>query len=249
MPSFRAGLISAVVAGCGLSEITLPPGREQIVVQGVLNAQAAQQVLWIERTTPAGDPIAAGLRPLDPPPSRVEVRGEGGAVHRFARDTTTPARFVATFTPVHGRRYDLLVEATGAVVRGTAVVPPAITVVDPAADTVSHPPDIELRVSWASGSSRDVAVYLTADTSDVSGYIFPQWVRDDTVAVIPAVGFSARPTHVVWVVAADPVTARVFDLERRRFGPGGDWVLEGNLTGGVGVFGAVTSDRLVVLTP
>lgn len=239
-------MLAALVAGCGLREITLPPGSEQIVVQGVLNARASEQVLWIERTTPAGDPIEYGLRPLAQPPARAEVREEGGEVHRFTPDTGNSARFVALFTPVHGRRYDLVVEAQGAVVRGTTVVPPAITIVDPAADTVSHPRDSELRVSWGSGSSPDVAVYLTADTNDVSGYIFPQWVRDDTVAVIPAFQFSARPAYVVWVVATDPVTARVYAFERRPIGHGGEPILDGNLTGGAGVFGALTSDRVVV---
>ncbi|MGH7700823.1 MAG: DUF4249 family protein [Gemmatimonadales bacterium] len=247
MPWPRFAFVATVIAGCALREITPPWGGEQVVVQGVLNARASEQVLWIERTTPAGDPIAYGLRPLAQPPARAEVQEEGGGLYRFTPDTGNAARFVAPFTPVHGRRYDLVVEAQGAVVRGTTVVPPALTVVDPPADTVSHLRDAALRVSWAPGTSRDVAVYVTRDTNDVSGYVFPLWVRDDTTAVIPGFSFvGPAPTRLVWVVATDPVTARAFAFEHRPIGHGGDPILAGNLTGGAGVFGAVTSDRFLV---
>lgn len=251
MSPLRAVLVSAVVTGCGWREITQPVGEEQVVVQGVLNERAAEQVLWIERTTPAGDTITFGLNPLAQPPERVEVREEGGAVYGFTPDTGNPARFVATFTPVEGRRYDLLIEAQGAVVRGTTVVPPAITIVEPPADTVSHQRDSEFRVSWASGTSRDVAIYVTLDTTDFSGYVFAQqWVRNDTAAVIPGWVFPAfppsNPRRLVWVVATDPVTARVFDFEHRPIGHGGEPILDGNVTGGAGIFGAVTSDRVLL---
>lgn len=249
MASLRAAFVAAVAAGCALREITPPPGEERVVVQGVLNARASEQVLWIERITPAGDPIEYGLRPLAQPPRRVEVGEEGGRVHSFTPDTGNPARFVAAFTPVHGNRYDLLVEAQGAVIRGATVVPPAVTIVDPPADTISHAPGSALPVSWASGTSRDVAVFVTADTSDVSAFVFPQWVRDDTTVVIPEYSFSSLApgaTRLVWIVATDPVTAQVYAFERRLIGAGGQAILNGNVTGGVGVFGAVTSDRFVV---
>ncbi|HXF94892.1 MAG TPA: DUF4249 family protein [Gemmatimonadales bacterium] len=231
-----------------MREITPPPGREQVVVQSVLNARATVQVLWIERTVPAGDPVTFGVRPLTEPPARAEVREEGGGVYSFRADTANPARFLAGFTPLPGRRYDLLVEAEGAVVRATTVVPPAVTILAPAADTVDHPRQSPLQVTWASGTSRQVAVYLTLDTTDVSSYVFPQWVRDDTTAILPGFAFAPVPpsTRLLWVVAADPVTARVFDPARRPLGPGGEPTLDGNVTGGVGVFGAVTSDRLLV---
>ena len=238
-------LAPLVMAACGLSDVRLPSGEEQLVVQGVLNTQAAEQVLWIERTTPAGEVIEFGLRPLLEPPSRVEVRAEGGDVFTFLADTADPARFVATFTPVHGRRYDLLVEAEGVVLRATTVVPPGITIVAPAADTVSHPRDADFPVAWASGTSRHVAVYVTRDTIDVSRYVFPEWVRDDTTAVMRSFFFSPSMMHLVWVVAADSVTARLYAAPV----DDGPRFHEGNVAGGAGLFGAITTDRVLVRVP
>lgn len=232
-------------AACGFREVQGPPGEEQVVVQGVLSAQASEQVLWIERTTAAGDPITFDLRPLASPPARVEVRDSAGAVFSYQQDTANAARFVASFTPVHGRRYELLVEAGGQVVRGGTTVPVPLTIVDPAADTVVAPGDSGLRVSWASGSSPWVFVFLTrGGAPDVA--FPPDLVRRDTSYFVRAFSFASDSTIIVSVIAVDSVTARVIDPFRL-----GDFssVFEGNLTGGSGFFGATTGDRLVVRKP
>src|SRR5919106_5206410 len=106
-------LAPLVMAACGLSDVRLPSGEEQLVVQGVLKTQTAEQVLWIERTTPAGEVIEFGLPPLLEPPSRVEVRAEGGDVFTFLADTAEPARLLAPFSPAPRRRYRPPVEAEG----------------------------------------------------------------------------------------------------------------------------------------
>jgi uncharacterized protein DUF4249 len=229
---------------CALADITPPPGEEQVVVQGVLHAQLPQQVLWIDRSTVAGEPLAYDPRPLESPPARVEVRDDLGTVFRFVADTGDATRFIADFTPVPGRRYELLVEAGGRTVRGSTVVPGQITIVEPAADTV--PDTRPLRVSWASGASRHVAVYLTPDTvGDAFDYAFPFLVRDDTTVVADTLfgGFFFQRGTVVSVVAVDSVTARLFRP------PSAERGFDGNLTGGAGAFGAVTRDRVFVRAP
>jgi hypothetical protein len=228
-------------AACGLREVQGPPGEEQVVVQGVLSAQASEQVLWIERTIAAGDPISYDLRPLASPPTRVEVRDSTGAVFAYQQDTANAARFVASFTPVHGRRYDLLVEAGTHVLRGSTTVPAPLTIVDPAADTVDVPADSGLRVSWASGSSPWVLIYVMRAGTPQLGYRATV-VRRDTSFVLPSYYFYDDSALTVSAFAVDSVTARVTDP----FGFGDfSRAFDGNLTGGPGFFGASTRDRVV----
>ena len=85
------------VAACGLREVQGPPGEEQVVVQGVLSSQTAEQVLWIERTIPAGESLRYELRPLASPPARIEVRDSTGALFTYQPDPANAARFVASF--------------------------------------------------------------------------------------------------------------------------------------------------------
>ena len=233
------GLLALPLVACGLSDVPGPPGAVQIVVQSVLSADASEQVIWIEQTIIAGAPIQGGVRPLDSPPERVEVRDSAGTVFAFQPDPANAARFVASFTPVHRGRYELLVEAGSWVVRGSTVVPAPITIVEPATDTARIVRGSELRVSWASQTSPWVVVFeLRPDgqpvalaqslTSGDTSYVFPNFFRDTTIAA---------------VVAVDSVTARVVDPFAAGFGA----EFEGNLTGGVGFFGASTGDRLVVI--
>lgn len=241
----RYALIATLLAAaaCGLREVKGPPGEEEVVVQGVLSAQASEQVLWIERTTAAGDPITRDLRPLASPPTRVEVRDSTGAVFSYLPDTANATRFVAAFTPVHGRRYDLLVEAGTHVLRGSTTVPAPLTIVDPAADTVPSPGDSGLRVSWASGSSPWVLIHVSNIDAPLGARAAMVW-RDTTVVVSRYYFYGTAVT--VTVFAVDSVTARVTDpFGFRDFSRGFD----GNLTGGPGFFGAATSDRVVARAP
>jgi Domain of unknown function (DUF4249) len=237
-----AALLGA--AGCGFREVQGPPGEEQVVVQGVLSADASEQVLWIERTTAAGDPISFGFRPLVSPPTRVEVRDAAGAVFSYQVDTANAARFVASFTPVHGQHYELLVEAGAHVLRGSTTVPAPLTIVDPAADTVPFPGDSGLRVSWGSGSSPWVLIHVSGVDAPLGARA--TLVRRDTTGVVPRYYFYGSAPVTVTVFAVDSVTARVTDP----FGFG-DFSrgFDGNLTGSPGFFGAATSDRVVARPP
>ncbi|HEV8383099.1 MAG TPA: DUF4249 family protein [Gemmatimonadales bacterium] len=239
----RALLTTLVVAtACGLRDVSGPPGREQVVVQGILNAQRAEQELWIERSTPAGEPIGGDPLPLQPPPSRVEVRDTAGNVFSFSADTANPRRFVATFTPVAGARYDLLIEVGSRVVQATAVVPRTIAIVDPALDSVIAAPNSLLSVAWT-GPNRWVRVAAVVPDSQTFD-VLPQWVMNDTTAQVMI--YPSYPRVVVWVLAVDSVTARAADPAgfRGDFEPFGQF--RGNITGGTGFFGAATSDHVIV---
>lgn len=244
----RTAVIATLLgaSACGLREVQGPPGKEQVVVQGVLSAQTSEQVLWIERAIPAGDPISYALRPLDTPPTRIEIRDSTGALFTYQPDTTNAARFVASFTPVSGRRYDLLVEAGAHVIRGSTVVPPPLTIVHPASDTVSAPlRNAGMQVSWASGTSPWVLAFV-ARGGRPNDVFFPELVQRDTSYFVRGFSFDPDSTIIVSLLAVDSVTARATDPFRL-----GDFfpAFEGNLTGGAGFFGASTADRLVVRKP
>jgi len=231
------------VAACGLRDVPGPPGQEQVVVQGILNAQRTEQEIWIERSTPAGEPISGAPLPLESPPSRIEVRDTAGNVFSFSRDTANPARFVATFTPIPGARYDLVIEAGGRVIQASAVVPRAIVIVDPAQDTVSGVSSPFVSVTWT-GPNRWVRVASIPDSASAEFNLFRQWVMNDTIAQVTM--YASYPRVVIWVLAVDSVSARAadpgsFQGELNPFGQ-----FRGNITGGVGFFGAATSDRVVV---
>jgi hypothetical protein len=248
--NMRTAVIAILLgaAACALREVQGPPGKEQVVVQGVLRTEASEQVLWIERSIPAGDPISSELRPLDSPPTRIEVRDATGALFTYQPDPANTARFVTSFTPVSGRRYDLLVEAGTHVIRGSTVVPPPITIVDPAADTVIAPPaNAGMRVSWASGSSLWAFVFVARGGAPNEVY-YTDLVQRDTSHLVSGFYFSFHndSTLIVSVLAVDSVTARVIDPFRA-----GNFFdsFDGNLTGGAGFFGASTADRIVVREP
>jgi hypothetical protein len=234
------------LAACALRDVPGPPGREQIVVQGVLNAQASRQVLWIERTIAAGEVVDGAVRPLAVPPSRIEVRDSTGQIVNFQLDSTNTARFTAAFTPTPGWRYDLLIEAGLQVLTASTRVPNLVTIVDPASDTVTMPRD-SFPLTW-SGPIRTVRVAL-ADTAGRATFAPSMWVSADTATRLTNVAYvpSSISAIQVWVVAVDSVTARMRQPQSL-FGPFGDAFTDtpGNVSGGVGFFGAVTADHIVV---
>ena len=236
-------LLLASPVACALRDVPGPPGEEQVVVQGVLSAQASQQVLWIERTIPAGEQVSYGVRPLSPPPTRVEVRDSTGVIFRFQPDSANPARFLAAFRPTPGWPYDLLIEAGGHTLSASTRVPSTITIVDPATDTVTvffRP--ATLRLAW-SGPIRPVRVAY-ADTAGRAAYSSPVWATTDTA--IALADFPSVPTMQVWVVSVDSVTARVGDPFVFSLDPSLFDQMRGNVTGGAGFFGAATADHIVV---
>src|SRR5437773_10363590 len=158
----RALLLAAVGStACAWGEISPPSSEEQVAVLGVLDAGAARQTIWLERAFRPGDPLSqpAGIRPLPVPPSRVEVREFAGPSFAFVVDSAMPTRFLADFAPLPGRHYELLIEAGGRRLTATAVVPPPVTILAPANDTVDLSAD--LTVAWGAGGSRGVAWLVT----------------------------------------------------------------------------------------
>jgi hypothetical protein len=229
-------------AACALRDVPGPPGQEQVVVQGVLSAHTAEQVLWIEHTTPAGEPVGTALQPLAIPPTRIEVRDSTGAVFTFQVDAANPARFLASFTPTPGWRYDLLLEAGAHVLTASTRVPGVVTIVNPATDTIVWSPTSTLPLTW-SGPIRRVRVSY-ADTTGRGAYEIPTWVTADTVIQLRY--FPPVPAIQIWVLAVDSVTARVADPFASGFDPASFGQLRGNVTGGAGFFGAATADRVIV---
>lgn len=211
-------------------------------MQGVLSAQATQQVLWIERTTPAGEPVGTALQPLAILPTRVEVRDTTGAVFTFQGDVANPARFLSSFTPTPGWRYDLLLEAGAHVLTASTRVPGVVTIVNPATDTIVWSPTSTLPLTW-SGPIRRVRVSY-ADTTGRHAYSIPTWVAADTVIELRY--FPTAPALQVWVLSVDSVTARVGDPFVIGLDPASFEQLRGNVTGGAGFFGAATADRVIV---
>jgi hypothetical protein len=246
--------LTAALAACALDEIGLAPfENDPIAVQAVLNAGSPRQVVWIERGFAPGRrldyPQGPGSLALPVPPSRVEVREVGGPVHVFQPDPADAARFLADFTPAPGGRYELLIEASDRTIRGAVVVPDPVVIVEPAADTVDLPVE-ELRLAWRPVSTPEFGWLATPPDGTTDPYGFfpaPTWVRADTATVVSRSSvFWYRPETVVWVLATDGATARLHDFTRR---VSERERLVGNLDGAIGVFGAMTWDRVVVRVP
>ena len=241
----RTAVIATLLgaAACGLRNVQGPPGEEQVVVQGVLNTQGSEQVLWIERTIPAGDSISFAFRPLESPPTRVEVRDSSGAVFSYQPDAANAARYVASFAPVHGQRYELLVDVGSQVLRASTRVPAAVAIVDPAADTIVASRASPLGLTWV-GPIRPIRVTVS-DTTGRELVSFPEWVTHDTTL---AVGVASSLSAIgIWVLALDTVTARVAELPFViGLDPAGFRDFRGNVSGGVGFFGAASGDHVIV---
>jgi hypothetical protein len=236
------------IGACALGETPIAPGdTDGIVVLSVLNAGASRQAIWVERLIRPDEPfygLPRGSLALDPAPSRVEVSAAGGAVHAFARDSATPARYSADFIPVAGRRYDLLVEVAGRHITGTTTVPLPVSILEPAGDTIDVPPTTQ-RVMWSREPTRHYAWLVTTGDSGAPYFLSPTliWVGTDSVVDVPSFAFPPTGGSTLWVLAADSVTAALYDYERtaRRNGFAG-----GNLIGAVGVFGAFAWDQVAV---
>jgi hypothetical protein len=254
-PTHRASLaVAAALAACAWGDVGLPPVENNVIaVQAVLNAGSPRQVVWIERGFAPGRrldyPQGPGSLALPVPPSRVEVREVGGPVHVFQLDPADAARFLADFTPAPGGRYELLIEASGRTIRGAVVVPDPVVIVEPAADTVDLPVEA-LRIAWRSASTPEFGWLATPPDGGADPFGFfpaPRWVRADTSTVVNRNSvYWFRPETVVWVLATDGATARLHDFTRR---VSERERLVGNLDGAIGVFGAMTWDRVVVRVP
>jgi len=245
----RAAAFAVLVAACGLPRAVEPNvrGEEVVVAQALLSTESSTQTIWIERSLPIDSTLRRGfgLRPLTVPPSLVEVRDTLGGQFVFVQDTANPARFVAAFTPLNGRRYDLRIEVDTQTLTASVTVPLPLTLVQPAADTVILAAGDSLRAIWTSGSSRlyGWAVTPTAPALwDEPDFRFDRLTRDSAISVS---SFTFQGTRLFWAFAYDPQSWAYF-----QFRPFPDRLpVAGNVTGGAGIFGAVSGDRVVVQGP
>lgn len=241
--------IAIVVAGCGLPRAVEPDvrGAEVIVAQALLSTEWSAQTIWIERSLPIDSTLRRGfgLRPLTVPPSLVEVRDTLGGQFIFVQDSANPARFVASFTPIKGRRYDLRIDVDTQTLTASVTVPLALTLIQPVSDTVVLAAGDSLTAVWTSGSSRHFGWAVTpTDTSlwDRPTFLFDALTRDSTLS-IPS--FEFQGPRMFWVLAFDaPSWAYFHPRESPDRLPAA-----GNVRGGAGILGAVTGDHVVVQGP
>jgi len=67
-------LLAAIACGTPSGPSFHPSSADLIVVQGVLTTAGSTQALWIEHSRSADAALTTALRPLDPPPGRIEAR-------------------------------------------------------------------------------------------------------------------------------------------------------------------------------
>ena len=243
----RTVALGVFVVACGLPRAVDPNvrGEEIVVVQALLSTESPTQTIWIERSGSIDSTLGGGLRALTTPPSLVEIRDTSGSQFIFVQDTVNPARFVAAFTPINGRRYDLRIDADTQTLTASVTVPLGLTLTQPALDTVVLPAGDSLTAAWTSLSSRSFGWAVTPpDTSswDQPTFRFDALTRDSTLSV-PS--FEFQGTRLFWVLAFDAQSWAYFHLH----GSPDRLPVAGNVSGGAGIFGAVTGDRVVVQGP
>lgn len=244
---FAPAALSLLVAACGLPRAVEPDVRGEVVVvaQALLSTESSTQTIWIERSSSIDSTLGGRLRPLIVAPSLVEVRDTLGGQFVFAQDLTNPARFVASFTPINGRRYDLRIDVDTQTLTASVTVPLPLTLVQPVSDTVVLAAGDSLTAVWTSGSSRHFGWAVTpTDTSlwDRPTFLFDALTRDSTLS-IPS--FEFQGTRLFWALAFDATSWAYF---HPRESPD-RLPVAGNVRGGAGILGAVTADRVVVQGP
>jgi len=243
----RTVALAVFAAGCGLPRAVEPNVRGEgfVVVQALLSTESSTQTIWIERSGSIDSTLVGGLRPLTTPPSLVEVRDTSGGQFVFVQDTANPARFVAAFTPINGRRYDLRIDVDTQTLTASVTVPLALILVQPTSDTVVLAAGDSLIAAWTSGSSRHFGWAVTpTDTLswDRPTFFFDVLTRDSTLSV-PA--FEFQGIRLLWVLAFDAQSWAYFHPR----GSPDRLPVAGNVRGGFGILGAVTGDRVVVQGP
>lgn len=239
----RAAWLGVLLAGCAVPRPVEPDvrGREVVVVNALLSTETGTQTIWIERSLPIDSPPSLDPRPLVTPPSLVEVRDTLGTVVVFTQDPARPSRYVASFTPIHGRRYDLRIDVDTLTLGAFTTVPLPLILIQPATDTVQVAMFDSVRVAWTSASTHFGWAVTPTDSARWSqpSFQFNTLVRDSALTVP---GFEFEGMRLLWILAFDPVSWAYFHPRPRLE----DTPVGGNVTGGAGLFGAVTGDRVVV---
>ena len=274
--AFRTGAAAAAVlallGGCELQEVTVPLGREEIAVHGVLtlDSNATAQYIIVERTITGTTtiPDQESVRGLPRPPlpvsgARVVVTRDDGdsvlftegrtpGVYALSRETSWP--FL-----VPGRVYRLRVDVPdGRQVRGQARMPapPLVTGMPATGATFDRDRDT-LRLSW-SGARWSDEIYVQVRPRDLQRRLTMVLFTDSTSLVIPGNLPLPVPSDTippsVWVAGSyqtltvAAIDTNYFDHLRTQNDPftGGGYV--GHLEGALGVFGAIAPvNRTVVV--
>lgn len=256
-----AGL--ALVAGCQLQEVTVPLGREELAVHGVLtlDSNATAQYIIVERTitgtaTLPGFDTLTGIPRPPLPVSGAEVvvtRDDGDSV-TYREEPTAGVYGVpraATWPFLEpGREYRLRVSLPdGRVVRGRTRMPapPVVTGMPAMGATFNRDRDT-LRLSWTGARWND-EIYVQVRPRDLRRHLTLVLFTDSSSLVIPGrlplpvIDDTIPPS--VWVAGSyqtltvGAIDTNYFDHFRTRSDPftGGGYI--GHLEGALGVFGAV----------
>lgn len=264
VPAYRAFLAAALalLAGCQVEEVTIPLGREEIAVHGVLtlDSNATAQYIVVERTITGTMTIPGwdSLRGLPRPPlpvsgALVVVRRDDGdsvlftesrtpGVYALPREASWP--FVAP-----GRVYRLRVDLPdGRQVRGQCRMPaPPIVTGMPAMGATFDRDRDTLRLSWGGAQWSDQA-YVQVRPRDLQRGATLILFTDSTSLTIPGnlTTVWVAGTYQTLTVAA--MDTNYFDHLRTQndLFTGGGYI--GHLEGALGVFGAFAPvNRTVVV--
>jgi len=212
-------------------------GAPRFVVQSVLTAATATQVLWLEQTTDPGSLLTAELLPVSPPPSAVLLRDDSGVlVATFTQDPGNAARFLASFVPAPGAEYHLMI-ALGADTLTASVVVPSVAISLPSTDSVTLLAQDTLDLHWTvtPAEARTLPLILEDDAGADTLRLFGRFTQD-TTALYPAAQLA--PSRSIWIVVADPWARAAFEVRTGPIQPN-QILFYGNVRGAAGVFGAV----------
>jgi hypothetical protein len=266
-------LLPLALAGCKLTEVTVPEGEPVVVVQAVLAARSTAQFVIVERSLTGSVP--AGTTNLDIPPGepRLPIAGamvvlshEGPSSCTPAVDTLVPQAFgsgvyLTRFCPLSaGDRVRLRVETPdGEVVTGTTTVPGARAVsVRLATDSAMAEGQvldldrlrdtIRIGVDPILARALQVEVRWRDEPDSLVVYLFT-----DTLGVAlpgdlynPFEGDSGKPVFEVgreYTLAVAVADSNYYDFVRSRSDPFTGRGFLNRLDGGIGVFGSVATYR------
>lgn len=175
-----------IAAGCEWhgGEYPTDPGGRHLVVHGMLAGGEQHQEILVEYTRGIGEGYYRGLTPATG--AQVVVLGE--ETHRFREDSARPGIYLATFSPVPGRRYALQIRGpAGEAVTSETLVPEPPRLISPGADTtISLGNSVSVRWSWVPGAAGYVLVDRPpGQPSSFTTLLHPTILRDTSVSMQP----------------------------------------------------------------
>lgn len=238
-------LFVPVIAGCewGGARYPTEPATQQLVVHGMLNAEAQEHEIVVEYTRAIGDGYFRGLTPA----AGAEVLVSGQETHQFREDPARPGVYHASFSPRPGSRYLLQVRGpAGEVVTGETVVPGAPQFLAPVADTtISQGNYVTFRWTSAPGAAGYVVLDRPPGTPTPALLVLHPTIQADTSGTWPP-GLFVGKLFDYRIAAVDSNYVRFI---QGGSDPSRPERFRSTLSGGFGVFGsyAVSEPRTVTL--